>query len=351
MQIDIAIVGQGICGTLLSWFLHKEGRSFVVIDNNDPAASSKIAAGIINPVTGRRFVYTWMIDVLMPFAKSTYKEIGTFLNKELVVQKDIIEFFPSPQMRDAFTTRITEDDTFLHTYPDQNYFNPYFNYEFGCGEICPALIIDMQPLLNEWRKYLQTKNLLREEDFVAKELNISDRIAYKDITAQKIIFCDGINSLNNPFFSMLPFAPNKGEVLIIEAEDLPDNHIFKKGMMLAPLFTKNLFWVGSSYEWEFKTPHPTEKFYKQTKNLLDQWLKVPYKIVDHFAAVRPATIERRPFVGFHPQYQNVGILNGMGTKGTALAPFFAHQLVQNIIFNLPVTDEADVRRFTRILTK
>ncbi len=293
-----------------------------------------------------------MIDVLMPFAKSIYKEIGIFLNKDIIVQKNIIEFFPSPQMRDAFTTRITEDDTYLHTYPDQNYFNSYFNYEFGCGEVCPALMVDVQTILSEWRQYLANNNLLLEENFLQEEMKINkENVTYRNISAQKIIFCDGINSMNNTFFSMLPFAPNKGEVLIIESEHLPANHIFKKGMMLAPLFTKNLFWVGSSYQWHFENAEPTEIFYKKTKTQLDHWLKVPYKIIEHMASIRPATLERRPFVGFHPQFQNIGILNGMGTKGTSLAPFFANELVQNLVSGLQLMNEANISRFTKILTK
>lgn len=140
-------------------------------------------------------------------------------------------------------------------------------------------------------------------------------------------------------------------MLLIESEDLTNEHIFKKGITLAPLFEKNLFWVGSSYQWEFEHPNPTKGFYDQMKIALDQWLKVPYKILDHKAALRPSTLERRPFVGFHPQYNNIGILNGMGTKGTSLAPFFANQLIQNILFDAPITPEADIKRFTRMLSK
>ena len=71
MQVDYLIIGQGICGTMLSWFLHKEGKTFLIIDDNNENASSKIAAGIINPVTGRRYAYTWMIDEVMTFAVQT----------------------------------------------------------------------------------------------------------------------------------------------------------------------------------------------------------------------------------------------------------------------------------------
>ena len=143
MHIDILIIGQGICGTMLSWFLQKAGKSFLIIDDNNADAPSKVSAGIINPVTGRRFVYSWMIDTVMPFATQTYKEVGNFFNQEMIVQKDIIDFFPSPQMLYAFTTRLTENDTYLHSYPDQNRFNQFFNYDFGCGKISPAYIADI----------------------------------------------------------------------------------------------------------------------------------------------------------------------------------------------------------------
>src|SRR5688500_9150034 len=135
MQVDYLIIGQGICGTMLSWFLHKEGKSFVVIDDANEHASSKVAAGIINPVTGRRYVTTWMIEEVLDFALQTYDELGNYFDTKYIFPKSIIDFFPSAQMRDAFVTRITEDDTYLHSYPDQNYFNQFFNYDFGCGEI------------------------------------------------------------------------------------------------------------------------------------------------------------------------------------------------------------------------
>jgi glycine/D-amino acid oxidase-like deaminating enzyme len=352
MHVDVLIMGQGICGTMLSWFLNKEGKSFLIIDDNNEDAPSKVAAGIINPVTGRRFVYSWMIDTVMPFAAETYKEIGIFFREKLIIQKDIIDFFPSPQMLDAFATRLTENDTYLHSYPDQNHFNQFFNHDFGCGQISPAYIANVSGLITKWREHLKVKKQLLEESFTGDNLVIEkDFVRYNTITAKKIVFCNGINAANLSWFNNLPFSPSKGEMLLIESEDLTNEHIFKKGMMLAPLFQQNLFWAGSSYQWEYEHANPTKEFYDRTKILLDQWLKVPYKIIEHKAALRPSTLERRPFVGFHPQYNSIGILNGMGTKGTSLAPFFANQLVQNILLDAPITKEADVKRFTRILSK
>ena len=352
MHTEFLIIGQGICGTMLSYFLEKEGKDFIVLDDERPNTATEAAAGIINPVTGRRYVYTWMIDTVMPFAVQTYTQLGAALQLEAITQKSIIDFFPSPQMRNAFVTRLTEDDTFLHTFPDQNHFNQYFNHEFGCGEIRPAYIVSLSSIVAGWRSFLLEKHRIRTETFDAADLQINQEgVQYKSITAKKILFCDGIASAQHPWFSRLPFSPNKGEALLIHSPELTNQYLFKKGLMLAPLPLPHTYWVGATYQWEFENDQPTDTFYQHAKTQLQNWLKVPFEIVAHKAAVRPATLERRPFVGLHPHIPAIGILNGMGTKGASLAPFFAAQLVQHLVHGLPLSEEADILRFSRILSR
>jgi glycine/D-amino acid oxidase-like deaminating enzyme len=323
-----------------------------VIDDDREDAPSRIAAGVINPVTGRRYVTTWMIDEVMPFAVNAYRELGDYLDTKLVWEKPVIEFFTSPQMLLAFTERITEDDTYVHAFPDQNHFNRYFSSEFGCGEIRPSYTVNISLLLAAWKKKLIDLGALRNENFRIEELDVNNEgVRYNGIDASKVLFCDGVAAAENPWFSLLPFAPNKGEALIIECRDIPHQHIFKKGMMLVPLPVEHTFWVGSAYEWEFSDDQPSEAFRKRTVSLLDSWLKFPYRILFHKASVRPATLERRPFVGLHPANEQLGILNGMGTKGVSLAPFFAFQLAEFLSGGLPITPEADVKRFSRLLSK
>ncbi len=92
----------------------------------------------------------------------------------------------------------------------------------------------------------------------------------------------------------------------------------------------DIFWLGSTYLWEFDNVDPTPGFRQFAETWLKQTVKLPCKVLDHKAAVRPATPERRPFVGFHPLYPKVGIFNGMGTKGCSLGPFFAQQLAKHL---------------------
>lgn len=352
MNIDVLIIGQGICGSFLSWYLQQEGKSFLVIDNNDSNAASRIAAGIINPVTGRRLVTVWMVDQVQPFAWKAYQEIGHELGITAIFQKSIIDFFPNPFMRESFLQKIAGGDPYVHSYPEQNHFNPFFNYELGCGEIKPVYVASPEQLLPAWRQELIKKKLLLEENFDNRLLQVEpDKIHYRDITAAKIIFCDGASSFENPFFKQLPFAPNKGEALVVSIPGLPAGHIYKKSMMMTPMTEKDLFWVGASYIWDFDHAGPTQEFREKTEQVLKEWLKIPFQIVEHRAGLRPATLERRPFVGFHPVQPAVGILNGMGTKGYSLAPFFARQLVSHLCYGEIIAPDANVSRFRKILTR
>jgi glycine/D-amino acid oxidase-like deaminating enzyme len=349
VEVDHLIIGQGICGTFLSWYLQKANRSFVIIDYLSPDSASHVAAGIINPVTGRRIVKTWMIDEVMPFAKECYEQLGSDLKVSLIEQKNIIDFFPTPQMRIAFHNRYTEDIQYLNLPHDQAQWRSHFHDDFGFGEIGPCYLVNVSKLIDTYRASVSSH--LQEQWFDIDKLRIEDHhVRYNNIIAGSIIFCDGVSGSNNRYFKRLPFAPNKGEVLWIECADLPTNNIFKSGINLVP-WSQNVFWVGSSYEWEFDNSLPSQSYREKITAHLRRWLKVPFEVVDHKASLRPATLERRPFVGFHPLYPQIGILNGMGTKGCSLAPFFANQFVSHIVEGTPIQPDADIKRFKNILTK
>jgi hypothetical protein len=54
-------------------------------------------------------------------------------------------------------------------------------------------------------------------------------------------------------------------------------------------------------------------------------------------------------VGMHPHFHAVGILNGMGTKGCSLSPYFANQLVNHLTKNTPILPEVDISKFSGVL--
>jgi len=340
------IIGQGLVGTWLGYFLQQKNISFAIVNNTNIDSSSKVASGVMNPVTGRRIVQTWMIEALLPFAVASYEGFQEKTGRKVISKSPVILIHPSKQMKESFDYRMDHDNVFLKNNNESDW-QSFFNIPFGTGEIDSCYWIDLITFLEEAKKQFAENYI--ESNFDYANLKLLDKgIEWNNIRAEKIIFCDGMNATINPYFKALPFAPNKGEALIVEIKGLPTKHIYKNNLSIVP-WKENLFWVGSSYEWEYTNTAPTDAFKQKTIESLNAVLKIPYTIVDHLVGIRPANTERRPFVGLHPNYPQIGICNGMGTKGCSLAPYFTHQLIEHLENNSPINVEADVQRFNHLM--
>lgn len=321
MHTQILIIGQGLSGSWLSYYLQQLTIDCMVIDENKSNAASKVASGIINPVTGLRYVKTWMIEEAMPFATQAYQAFNC------IEQKNMLEIFENYAAESAFEKRIKA--AYEYVQPHNKNWDDTFNYNLSIGEINPCYLIDVHSFLQQQKNKTNSIQEKFDESFLQIENN---KIIYKDIVADKIIFCDGISSAQSNYFKHFTFSPVKGEALIIECKDLSNQYIFKNKQSIVP-WGDGLFWVGASFDREYKDEYPTAQFKTQTIKWLNQFLKLPYKVVEHISSIRPATLHRKPFVGLHPTYKNVGILNGMGTKGVLHAPFFANQIANEIMKN------------------
>ena len=174
-------------------------------------------------------------------------------------------------------------------------------------------------------------------------------VTYKGIQAEKIIFCEGFRSQENPYFKGIPFKLTKGEILTIRIPDLSESDLLYREIVtklgfLLPL-GNGLFRVGATYNWQDLTENTTAEGLAELKLKLERLLNRPYEIVEHKAGVRPTVSDRRPLLGFHPLYPNLGIFNGLGTKGILLAPYFAQLMAIHSITGLPIDSDVDVNRY------
>ena len=347
-KVKYIIVGQGLVGTWMSYHLEMAGIPYKVINDPSIQSATSVASGVINPVTGRRIVHTWMIETILPYAVAQYQAIAAKLNIDIIQTAPIILIHPSEQMQESFEYRMVHENIYLFK-QDPSKWTPYFTMPFGTGAIDACYWIDLNKMTAHWKNYLQSNEKLIESHFDHCDLTLNETgVRWKNIQADKIIFCDGTNSMNNPYFKKLPFAPNKGEALIIKVPGLPAHHIYKNNVSVVP-WEGGLFWVGSSYEWAFDDAKPTNNFKEKMVHNLNQFMKLPYEVVDHITGIRPANTQRRPFVGLHPLYPQLAICNGMGTKGCSLAPFFTNQLLEHMELGKPIEAEADLNRFKSIL--
>lgn len=325
-------MGLGIAGSSLISELIGRNKSFVCIDNFNPDSASHVSSGLINPITGRKFVKSWMIDEFLPKAVETYQSFERLLDQKLLNDKLIIRSLHNANDENQFFSRTTNEE--YQEYITESYDGPaydkYLKEAFSFTVIKKSLNLDTSSLLKSLRLYLIEHSLLNDEEFEHGALKYYDtHLEYNGIHTKHILFAEGANALNNPYFKDLPFRPVKGEVLICKIEDFPESHILKYHKFLVPL-GNNLFWVGSTYDWDYSNPSASKKGYSELKQFLDSYLSVDYDIVDHKAGIRPATKYRKPFVGTHPIYNNIHILNGLGTKGISLAPYWSNYLIDRI---------------------
>ncbi len=350
-MIDYIILGQGISGSWMGYYLLKAGKKILVIDNEKPFTASRIASGVINPVTGRRVVKTWMIDEIMNYAANAYTQFQEEHHANIIKETNILSFHATQQMKDAHDTKLPNQLDYLHIPENESQWEQYFHYRFGITEVSPSWLVDIPAFVQNVRETFIKNECYLNDNFHWNDCIVTnDYVEYKGIKASKIICCEGVSGEQNPYFHLLPYAKNKGEVLIMDIPDLPRNHIYKQNITITP-WKNDLFWVGSSYEWNFSDDQPTAAFRIKTELQLQQWLKLRYSVKEHWSALRPANLERRPFAGIHPHHPAVAILNGMGTKGCSLSPYFASQLTQHLINGSPITPEADVNRFTKVLAR
>jgi len=347
-KVKYLIVGQGLVGTWLSYYLHEQNIAFKIINDPNSPTATKAASGVINPVTGRRIVQTWLIEDLLPFAVNAYSNMGESLGIKLIQEAPVILVHPSAQMKDSFEYRLTHENVYLSENNLADW-NNFFKVGYGTGQINSCYWMDLNQMLISWKEKLIKHNLLITDKFELADLQLENTgVHWKNIEAAYIIFCDGINSMQNPYFNKLPFAPNKGEALIIRIPGLNNQHIYKNAVSIVP-WKEDLFWVGSNYEWTFQNDQPSLSFKEKMITALEQFLTLPYEIVDHIAGIRPANTDRRPFVGMHPSYPSIGICNGMGTKGCSLAPYFTYQLIEHLENGKSIHPEASINRFVSLL--
>lgn len=347
-QFHFLIVGQGIAGSVLALSLMKAGYRVCVIDKPGLSLSSRVAAGIWNPVVFKRLTKSWLADELVPELIDFYSHCDKELNASFITRRKIIKPFTEEQEKNLWLKKAQGENAFLDP-------QAYDHFELSASQtiasysfVLEAGNLDVAAFLNATKDQLIKQQSFFEDTFQYGQLEqTAEGITYKELSADNIVFCEGHLISKNPFFNWVPMKPAKGEVLTVKCEGLNlKEHILNKGIFMMPL-GNNHYKVGATYEWETLDDEPTPQKKEELSEKLKAVLKVPFEIIKHEAGVRPAVIDRRPVVGVHPSLHTHFIFNGFGTKAVMLAPYFAKQLVHHLQSNTTIDAEADVKRFVK----
>ncbi len=297
MKTDYLIIGQGIAGTLFSYELAKRGQDFIIIDPNGHNAS-KTAAGMYNPVVLKRFSPVWN-PIYRVFHNDDEKQ----------------------------TWRKKADDEPLCELLDTQFIdspNEYIKAPNGLGKVNFGGRVHLEKLLADYRQKLSVENKIRTELFDYNALQITDNyIEYNDITAKKVVFCEGYGIKQNPFFNHLPLNGNKGEVMTVRVPNLQLNVAIKSKVFIMP----------------------TDSGKSELLEKLQSFVSGDIEVLEHRAGVRPTIADRRPLLGQHSDYPSLYILNGLGTRGVMLGATMAKQLYDFIENSVPLDPVVNIKRF------
>jgi len=345
-SVEYIIVGQGIAGSILAHTLLARGKSILIIDQYNPNSSSNIAAGVVNPITGRKMVKTWMIDDILPFAKKTYEALEGLLHSRFFQEKKLLKIFSSEDDVAIWKNRQHNADYIPYMGPviPPEKIHPSISAPYGAGAIQQACWVDVPELVAKSRTFFKQKNCLLEEKLEYHLLEVDDFIRYKDIQANSIIFCEGYKAFQNPYFEWIPFALAKGEQIVMKSATLQTNDLLNKNIFIIPKGDQ-LFNVGSTFIWNDMEESVTEAGREEILQKFKKIVAGDFSIVDERAAIRPAICDRRPVIGKHPKYPNMYIFNGMGTKGVSLSPYFADYFVRYLEGNFSILPEISLNRF------
>ena len=354
MTIDFLIVGQGVAGSVLAWMLDQRGCSVVVAADPALPSASAVAAGIVNPLTGRKLVRTWKADDLFPFLHQFYTGIEQELGVQFFHPKSIYRPFRSLAEQADYSALLADPDVrqYVAQVTDNESYGCCIHNPLGGLEVTQAGWLDLTEFVRVIKGYFIRKNQYYEGRVQDDDLIIGDgKVAWQGVQFRKIIFCDGVvQGRTNSLFGYLPYNPVKGQILTAVAEDYSIKNIVNQGVFILPI-RDGLIRIGATYSWHDLNWQTTDDGRAFLETKVKSVLTVPYRVVAQQAGIRPSTKDRRPFVGLHPAHPSVGIFGGMGTKGVSLAPYLAGQFVRHLLDGEELEPEANISRCVSLYTR
>ncbi len=327
---DFLIAGGGLAGALLAWFLRERGADVLVADLPNTAAAWRTASGLLTPITGRHLARTYMLDTLLPFAKEFYRSMEQRFAVPLLAEWPVVRVFRTAEERALWEERRTEPGYGEYMQPASDGIPTGVHAPFGTGVMNGGGRVDLKALLGCLHSALPMAE--HPDPMRTDELIITDNhVQWRNIRANTLVFCEGWRGASNPLFGFVPLQPSHGETLVIRTSGIPDDCILSGSAHVSPL-GNGMYKVGATNRWTIFDEATTEKGLAELRRKLDSLLDVPYDIVEHTAGIRPAIKDRHPVAGMHPVHKQVGILNGLGSKGALYGPWSASHFADFLVY-------------------
>ena len=344
---DAIIVGQGLAGTTLAWHLHDAGQRVLIIDRDEAVTSSKIAAGLITPITGQRLTLSPRYDTYFPAAQDFYARIAERTGRRFFHERTTVRLLATPTEASAWSQRRLQKDFQAHLVAPQP--SPLIDPDIASaalgGFAMQGAQLDVAAYLDASKAVLPFAAMTLDWQ---RDVTLgTDEISVKGLRTRRLISCEGYAATRNPYFQWVPFRAAKGDILTVRFHAPMPPLSLHRGVWIAPTADQDVFRVGATYDWDTLDQVPSAAARDEIERKLQECVRLPYTVLDHQAAVRPIIHESNPRVGVHPAHARLGYFNGLGSKGSLLAPWCANAFAAFLVHGTPLPVEVNVARFWR----
>lgn len=331
MDKTYLIVGQGLAGTLLSFEFRKRGVPHRVLDSPVLSQSSRIAAGLANPIVLKRLKWVRQAEEYLHKALPTYRSLENLLSQSLVREITLKHLFRSPGEINDWQALSTQKLFKEHLGSTSKAIPQYIKAPYGFGNLENVFWLDTAKLISAYRNLLRQEQLLIEDQWQPGD-------HYQDY---EIILAQGhqIRALRPELAEC--FRPSRGELLMIESAALDDSDCWHAGVFILP-HGDGRFKVGASYHHDYFEDQPSEAGQSFLESKLQDMFQEPYKVLEHWAGVRPNTKDRQPLLGSFKDYH---IFSGTGSRGVLAGPYLARRMADYLLEQKALPEALNISRF------
>lgn len=321
----IVIAGMGLAGACVAWHLWHRGVPFRVVDRGQ-GGSSRVAAGLVNPVAGKSCTvpdhYAELFAEAQEFYRQIEKELGAVFwfpleGIRIIAEKDAAK--QGRKLREGPAAQWV-----LHELADVPWPQCHAYVLGGAARLDVVLFL-----------------ALSREFFTAAGL-VETGILQEAVVGSITLWCEGAEGLlrGHP----MPWQQRcaKGEILTVHAPQWRQSRLVTGRGWLVPIGADR-YKVGATYEWDRLDEKPTEKGLSYLRTIADTLGGPDYEVLAHEAGIRPIVRQSQPVAG--PVSDDVFVFNGLGSKGALTAPWAARQLVECWLDDQPIDPRLSVASY------
>jgi len=186
-NIDILIAGGGLAGMCLALECKKIGLTVVLIDDIEKNHSSSVAAGIFNPLTGRKIRRTWMAKDAFEKLHAFYNGIQDQTGGKFFNSRPLVRVFPNVKVANDWDA----EEGGIFSSPFSPSFPDYINGNHGGVLVNQTGYLNIKEFFSSAREILGERSFQVRSSISKKNIRIGDgSVSWNNYRAKKIIFCE-----------------------------------------------------------------------------------------------------------------------------------------------------------------